>query len=242
MAGISKCRQDPSRVDGNGRAYAGSQRQIQTYVNWHASEFSSKVIASLPSPVPQGCSIGWVSPLAADKFSEYRDADFLRAVGLQQHIGNLKQFWPSNGPCWDALGILRTEVVTHDTKVVLVEAKSYPAEALSSYCKATGPNRVRIQKALQLTKEWLGVEDSPEAQAWTWKVYQYANRLAHLFFLREIAKVPAWLVNVYFVGDPHRPTTEDEWRGTLMDLKSQLGLSGALPYCSDLLLPAVQES
>jgi hypothetical protein len=37
------CPRDPSRTDITGRAYAGSQRQIQTYVNERTSELSHAV-------------------------------------------------------------------------------------------------------------------------------------------------------------------------------------------------------
>ena len=37
-------------------------------------------------------------------------------------------------------------------------------------------------------------------------LYQFPNRLAHLYFFREIVKVPAWLVNVCYLDDPkHQP-------------------------------------
>jgi len=37
-----------SRVDDLGRAYAGSQLQIQIYVNWLSENLSQKVIQGLP--------------------------------------------------------------------------------------------------------------------------------------------------------------------------------------------------
>ena len=61
-----------------------------------------------------------------------------------------------------------------------------------------------IQSSLARTKEWLGV--SPDAD-WLGRLYQSGNRLAYLYFLREIGKVDAFLANVYFTGDPHSPTT-----------------------------------
>jgi len=40
--------------------------------------------------------------------------------------------------------------------------------------------------------------------AWVGRHYQPANRLASLYFLREIGKVDGFLANVYFTGDPQR--------------------------------------
>jgi len=51
---------------------------------------------------------------------------------------------------------------------------------------------------------------SPDAD-WLGRLYQSANRLAYLYFLREIGKIDAFLANVYFTGDPYSPTTRQEW-------------------------------
>ncbi len=46
------------------------------------------------------------------------------------------------------------------------------------------------------------------------RTYQYANRLAHLYFLKEINHIDARLVFVYFVNDHqmHGPRSESEWK------------------------------
>jgi len=44
----------------------------------------------------------------------------------------------------------------------------------------------------------------PDA-GWLGPQYKSANRLACLYFLREIGMVDAFLANVYFTGDPHPP-------------------------------------
>jgi hypothetical protein len=48
--------------------------------------------------------INWLSPLGSDKHAEYRDAAFLKVLGLEQHSKSLQKFWPERGPQWDALG------------------------------------------------------------------------------------------------------------------------------------------
>ncbi len=41
--------------------------------------------------------------------------------------------------------------------------------------------------------------------------YQYINRLAHLYLLRVLNKIPAYLVFVYFVNDhTHIPTSRQD--------------------------------
>jgi len=54
--------------------------------------------------------------------------------------------------------------------------------------------------------------------------YQYANRLAHLYFLRVLNDIPAYLVFVYFINDyTHIPTSKAEWLGALQLMHSYLG-------------------
>ena len=57
-------------------------------------------------------------------------------------------------------------------------------------------------------------------------LYQYANRLAHLYLLRELNRVPAHLLFVYFVGDDdvNGPETVPEWEAALSLAKRVLGL------------------
>jgi len=227
------CKQKPDRVDATGRARAGSQRQLQTYVNYRRDEFSQKVLASLASSLGPGAELNWVSPLEEDHFNEYRDGEFLEKLGLGSHEARLKQFWPLRGPCWDALAIVEG-IDPHG--VVLVEAKSHASE-MDSACRAGAESRQKIEKALAVTaEESFGTESN---SCWTGHYYQTANRYAHLHFLRKIAGVPSWLVNVYFVEDKRFPTTEAEWHAALEQARERMGLSGkSLPLVSDLFVKA----
>jgi hypothetical protein len=119
--------------------------------------------------------------------------------------------------------------------VVIVEAKSHPREMRSSCCKAIEDNRRKIESALCATKSWLGVVDGV---SWTGALYQYANRLAHLFFFKEVLGLEAWLVNVYFLNDPHSPTGHDRWIEEIQLLKRAAGVPSSIPYVSDLFIEA----
>ena len=58
----------------------------------------------------------------------------------------------------------------------------------------------------------------------TQSFYQYLNRLAHLYLLRRLNNIPAYLVFVYFINDhTHIPTSRDEWDGALEIVDSLLG-------------------
>ena len=229
-----------------GRADHGSQLQIQIYVNRRPHELSERVLDALPSLASLNPRLRWVSPLEKDDFAEYGDEAFLAAVGLQKLAGNLVgKFWPRRGPYWDALAVVEIGGDPVRRGVVLVEAKSHRQEMYSKGCQAeSDDSRTMIQKALRGTKRWLGV---PKDVDWTGPLYQYANRLAHLYFFLQ-AGVPAWLVNVYFLCDPHcpepySPMSRGEWRVALAEDKAKLGLAGvAVPCTADLFLEGKDRS
>jgi hypothetical protein len=220
-----------------GRAHRGSRRQLQDYVNEQEAVLTNAVMEALPSRLRElGAHIRWVSPLAKDDYVEYRDADFLRAVGLGDFVGELANFWPSGGPSWDALAIISDSDGRIRPGVILVEAKSHIPEIYGSGCQAGPSSRGLIEKALAETKDWCGASTDAD---WTGPLYQSANRLAHLYFIRERLKRPAWLVNLYFINDPIGPTDEDAWKVELQKVKASLGLTSNVPFAIDLFLVAL---
>jgi hypothetical protein len=107
-----------------------------------------------------------------------------------------------------------------------------------SGCKAKAQSSRRlIDHALATTRRWAGANDSAD---WLGPLYQYANRLAHVYFLRETAGLDAWLANLCFLHDPHRTTTLAEWKAELAQLKLQLGfVHSPVPHTIDVFLPAL---
>ncbi len=224
------------RIDDLGRAYAGSQLQIQIYVNLRAAELSQQIIQGLPSLASLGPRLRWVSPLEKYKFLEYQDNAFLKACGFEHRSSDLRKFWPRAGPVWDALARVEYGEENTGKGVLLVEAKSHSPEIYGSGCQASPKSRRKIEEALLLTKRWLGVKEDID---WTGPLYQSANRMAHLYFFRKIAGVPAWLVNVFFINDPHSPTSYEEWQKQLKNVKAELGISGSgISYIADIFLKA----
>lgn len=202
---------------------------MQIYASRRLEDLRRAVTEADPSVV----ELELRSPLESASFEEYRDQAFLDAVGLGDHSAELSAFWPSSGPRWDGLGTFSGQT---KPSVVLFEAKSWPDE-MRSDCKATADTSKRlIQKSLETTCAWLGVTPSP---AWTVGLYQYANRLAHLYFLQEVLKLDVRLVNIYFLDDhTHKPTTRSEWDAALAAAKAELGLSGPVANALDVFLPA----
>ena len=67
---------------------------------------------------------------------------------------------------------------------------------------------------------------------WSKRFYQYANRLAHLYFLREVSDINAYLVFLYFLNDPDLdgPYTErGEWQAAIKVMHEALGIRGKVP-------------
>jgi len=129
----------------------------------------------------------------------------------------LDAFWPQRGPRWDALG------KSDGSKVFLVEAKSHISELMSSLKAHDTSSLSKIGKSLEKTKEFL---NSPVDSDWSSPFYQYTNRSAHLYLLRVLNDVPAYLVFVYFINDVEMggPKTLDEWEGTIKLLHLYLGI------------------
>ena len=108
-------------------------------------------------------------------------------------------------------------------EIFIVEAKAHIPEMVSSGTGA-GPKSIQlIQKSLAETKKYLR---SKSPNDWSSTFYQYTNRLAHLYFLRIINKLPAYLVFINFVNDKEMagPETAEEWKGAIEMLHTYLGI------------------
>jgi hypothetical protein len=220
----------------------GSQLQVQLYTNRRQSNLAAAILQSLPTGTCD-MHIQWLSPLEGAKFIELRDAAFLAALGLSSYKDKLKEFWPRSGPRWDALGSATCNSAQSGKTCLLIEGKSYPRELYGGGCKAVlgSGSRRAIESALDCTKEWCQV---PTSVDWTGGLYQYGNRLAHLFFLREKLKTDAYLVNLCFLNDPHRCTNESRWKKGLRTVKEKLGFRSdqSIPYTADVFLEAGDRS
>jgi hypothetical protein len=159
--------------------------------------------------------ITWLSPLADDDYAEYRDTAWLDRMDLLHLASDLRNFWPDNGPQWDGLA------KTSDGKLLLFEAKAHAREMLS-HCAASTASREKIIASLECAKTFYGAR--PEGD-WLTSFYRYANRLAHLQFLRE-RQVDAHLLFVYFLNDMDMrgPSSLAEWVRAIDDCNDWLGL------------------
>ena len=158
----------------------------------------------------------WVSPLKDKDYSEYRDHSFIEIIGLNPNEIQLSKFWPKRGPQWDALAKTKTG------KVILVEAKANIPEIKSPGTKAKELSKNLIDKSLSEVKEFLEIVSEVK---WSNTYYQYTNRIAHLFYLREKCKVDAYLINIYFINDKtHIATKREGFELAIKKLKNHLGI------------------
>jgi hypothetical protein len=203
-----------------GPTSAGSQRWLQLAVNVHRWLVDEPLVGSLGishSPVE------WLSPLRSGGYRECRDLEALKALGVPATVQHsLADFWPRRGPVWD--GLARTA----RGDLLLIEAKAHVPELASGRSQAGPESLNKITERLREVREYLAPKSTTD---WTHTFYPYANRLAFLYFLREMNELPAHLVFVYFVNarDVKGPTSRAEWEAALTLMYAALGLSKRHP-------------
>ena len=89
-----------------------------------------------------------------------------------------------------------------------------------------------IREALSKTREAMRSKANPES--WLGQYYQYANRMATLYFLTQ-HNIPSRLIFIYFTRDEATrykghvvcPKDEQEWGGYLCEMDAELGITGS---------------
>ena len=192
----------------------GSLKNLQVAINKKKKYLDCEI----SKVIGKQMKIDWKSPLRSDGYAEYRDEDFLKNLGILNKIKYpLSDFWPKNGPQWDALCVSGDEIM-------LVEAKANIPEMVSSGTRAETDSRRKIENSLDKVKKYLSVSDTID---WTGTFYQYVNRIAHLYYLREKNKIKAHLLFIYFINDEtvNGPKNKSEWLGAIQTMECYLGLA-----------------
>jgi hypothetical protein len=195
-------------------ASRGSQRWIQLAVNQRPAVLHQALRRS--GILQAGEDVEWRSPLRTDGFREYRDGSALAAAGIKTLRRSLLDFWPRRGPVWDAIGVC-------GGAPIFVEAKAHIPETVSRGSRASESSLKLIGESLIQARRWYAPKarrEGPEL------FYQYRNRLAHHFFLRQLNELDARLVFLYFVNarDVNGPATDLEWKGAIRLIHAALGL------------------
>jgi hypothetical protein len=192
----------------------GSLKNLQVAINKRKKYLDGEI----SKVIGKRLKIDWRSPLKSDGYAEYRDEDFLKNLGILNKIKYpLSDFWPKNGPQWDALGVSGDEII-------LVEAKANIPEIVSPGTGAVALSREKIENSFCKVKKYLNISNNID---WTGRFYQYTNRIAHLYYLRERNKIKANLLFIYFINDKtvNGPKTKGEWLGAIHMVECYLGLA-----------------
>jgi hypothetical protein len=201
--GAARHREHPS----TGWAYAGSQRQIQAYVNTPLlTEVLNAAVVDAWPDLSAG-QIDWRAPLAADGYDEPMDSTFWTAIQRPDLEKPAAAWWPRRGPSWDA--IAGVAVRGREPIVVLVEAKAHVAEFAVGQFGGTNPTSVEmITAALDHTRAGLGA--TAPVDTWLGSHYQLANRLTWTSWLRE-RDIDARYAYLLFANDrSHQPTRAED--------------------------------
>jgi hypothetical protein len=192
-----------------------SEHWLREAVNRFPTYLNQRVEAALGLTHSEG--IRWLSPMKDDEYAEYFDQAFLDLLGLRRLRVPLKDFWPAGGPRWDGLA------KTTSGKVILVEAKAYIEEAVDYASKASSGSLKQIRGSLAKAKR---AANGAKGAPWESPFYQYANRLAHMYFLHVMNDVDAYLLFLYFADAPDvpKPCTTEQWQGAIRLTRKCLGL------------------
>ena len=205
----------------------GSQRWMQFFVNSQPAILNHAIRRA--TGILDKTDIFWKSPLADDQYAEYFDQAFLDRLGIKPGKVPLKDFWPNGGPHWDGLA------TTSKKEIILVEAKANVVEFATDPCSAESKKSIkRILDSLKDTQEFMGIKGKRNRpELWFNAFYQYTNRLAHLYFLRELNKIPTYLIFLDIVNDPDSGKkavkSSNEWDSLVRLAESCLGITPKKP-------------
>jgi len=204
----------------------GSEWHLLRQLGYHRTYLSQKV-----REVVGAQRVEWLDfvfsrenvPLRDDR--EFVGLEFIQDDQVQ---ARWKSFWPQTGNAqnWDAVGRI---YFGNTTEWSLVEAKGHIGE-VESKCGATSRvSQHLILSALEKTSGAFGNCCQP-IENWLAPYYQYANRLAVLYFLmREcVPAVKTRLLFICFYGENREgcecPQSEQEWLPAIQRITDWLGI------------------
>lgn len=210
--------------------YFGSERSLLQALR-HAPEELGELVAEHSDPPIPGGLFAWRDaglrlrpPERREPFSvDWRGVGFLEDTRPSVAAG-YRDFWTQSGsvPSWDAAGVRVTE---NGDEWLLVEAKAHLGELRQS-CLAKpselGGSRELIAERLDEVKAALGAHTD---KSWLEGYYQFANRIATLWFLHEQG-VDARLLHICFTGDERiadAALTAAEWDSALAEMDAWVG-------------------
>lgn len=197
-----------------------SEMWLRKLINEHPNLLNEFLLAN--KIISKTEIIDWLSPLSNDDHAEYYDKEFLERLGIDKSKIKipLNEFWPIGGPRWDGLG------KTNTNKYFVIEAKAHIEEAVDYNSGAKAKKSISlIEESIEKARNFYS--NNPSSY-WQKPFYQYANRLAHLYYLKEINELNAYVIFIYFcnASDVDKPTSKDQWVGHVRTIKKVFALNG----------------
>ncbi len=239
----------------------GSECHLLRYLGRHRRKLDEAVLKEIGLHDKPEWRIEWLDFGFDRRKEKWYDAElkglaFLKDSDYARVLEEWAKFWPESGNWhkqqnWDAVGRLCESGKCGD--FLLVEAKAHTGELRSNGCQAKPEGgRAKIEKALTDTIRYVGA--SKGVDEWMGAYYQYANRLAAIYFLNEFLKekgippVAARLILIYFTGDKRDdgkecPAEEEGWKAALKRQGDHLGLADPHPltkYIHKIYLPVTE--
>jgi len=212
----------------------GSQHLIRHWINNETKQFNHMILSNSLSLLQFGTEVEWVSPIEADQFREYQDdfLDFITEPDERQYVyQKLREFWPSKGPVWDGIGIVRNG---NQKGLILLEAKAHTGETKSAMKAKSLDSREKIAARIVEVKAAFGSNSAVEV--WLNQYYQLANRLCFLYFLNEKLHIPTWLVLCNFIDDQtYKPTSIEKWLHHTQHVFNHLQIDANSPLMSKVI-------
>lgn len=204
----------------------GSEWHFLRHLGYHRVYLSQKVTEVLGGQAVEWLDFGFSqenAPLRDDR--EFVRLDFIQDAQIQE---KWKSFWPRTGSAqnWDAVG----QIYFGDTtEWLLVEAKGHIGEIESKCGAISKDSQQLIYSALEKTSKAFGNSRQP-IENWLAPYYQYANRLAVLYFLIKecVPAIKCRLLFIYFYGENRKgcdcPQSEQEWLPAIQKMTEWLGI------------------
>jgi hypothetical protein len=221
----------------------GSEWHLLRYLGYHREYLTLKALEATGGKSIQWQDFRFLGENHQDKKDrELKGVEFIKNELIQNQW---KSFWPqtANVQNWDLVGQVQYD---DHYEWLLVEAKAHLDE-IKSGCKAIKPSSMQtIRSVLKKTSKAFGCH-STDIEKWLKPYYQYANRLAVLYFLMKECKPPikSRLLFLYFYGDKRSdsmrcPQSEQEWQPSIDKVHKWLGIDENCELArqkSNLILP-----
>jgi hypothetical protein len=204
----------------------GSEWHLLRHLGYHREYLSLKTLE-----ITGGNSLEWLDidfskknePKRDDK--EFIGLEFIEDANVRE---SWKSFWPQTGNSqnWDAVGKIHFD---SNDEWLLVEAKAHIDEMESKCGARNAVSKQKIQLAFEKASRAFGNHSKP-VENWLEPYYQYANRLAVLYFLMNecLPSVNARLLFIYFYGENREnldcPQNEKEWWAAIHKMNERLGI------------------